>query len=115
LVIGAIEGGSEVQTWENFSRALHAALAVTADHGAIVLCTDLHCRPGPALQRLASEPDDDAARREILHDRPYDALAALLLLEARTRVEVFLLSGLGKKRSKIWGLATSPNPNRSFV
>jgi nickel-dependent lactate racemase len=112
LVIAGIEGGSEVQTWENFSRALHAALAVTADHGAIVLCTDLHCRPGPALQHLAGEPDDDAARRVILHDRSYDALAALLLLEARARVEVFLLSGLAEETVEDLGVGYITEPEQ---
>jgi nickel-dependent lactate racemase len=104
LVVAAIEGGDQVQTWEHFSRALYAALAVTADHGAIVLCTDLQCRPGPALQRLASESDDHVARREILRDRSFDALAALTLLDARSRVEVFLLSGLGEDTVEDLGL-----------
>ncbi len=104
LVIAGIEGGGEVQTWENFARALHAALAVVADDGAIVLCTDLRCHPGPALQRLAGESDDQTARREILRDRSRDAMAALLLLDARPRVQVYLMSGLEEEMVEELGL-----------
>ncbi|MCL4203049.1 MAG: DUF2088 domain-containing protein [Pirellulaceae bacterium] len=112
LVVATIEGASEVQTWENFGRALHAALPVIADHGAIVLCTDLRCGPGPALQRLASEPDDQVARREILRDRSHDALAALLLLDARSRVEVFLLSGLAEDTVEELGIGYVSGPEQ---
>ncbi len=104
LVIAAIEGGDQVQTWENVSRALHAALAVTADHGAIVLCTNLKRPPGPALQTLASHPDDSIARREILRVRSFDAAAALMLLDARPRVEVYLMSGLSEDTVEDLGL-----------
>jgi nickel-dependent lactate racemase len=112
LVVAAIEGDSEVQTWENFGRALHAALAVTADHGAIVLCTDLRCRPGPALQRLASESDDQVARHEILRDRSHDALAALLLLDGRSRVEIYLLSGLAEDTVEELGIGYVTGPEQ---
>lgn len=112
LVIAAIEGGEHVQTWENVSRALHAALAVTADHGAIVLCTDLKCPPGPALQHLASQPDDSIARREILRVRSFDAATALMLLDARTRVEVFLLSGLSQDTVEDLGLGYVIGPEQ---
>ena len=49
LVVASIEGGREEQTWDNFARALFAALAAVSDDGAIVLCTDLRCELGPAL------------------------------------------------------------------
>ncbi|MCH5373090.1 MAG: nickel-dependent lactate racemase [Planctomycetes bacterium] len=110
LVIAAIEGGREVQTWENFARALHAALAVVADQGAVVLCTDLRCPPGPALQRLGGEADDQTARREILRDRSHDALAALLLLDARPRVRVYLMSGLDEDVVEGLGVGYVRNP-----
>lgn len=112
LVVAAIEGGPHVQTWENVSRALHAALAVTADHGAIVLCTDLKRPPGPALQRLAGQPDDLIARREILRDRSFDAAAALMLLDARPRVDVFLLSGLSEDTVEDLGLGYVTGPEQ---
>jgi hypothetical protein len=110
LVVAAIEGGPEVQTWENFSRALYAALSVVEDDGAVVLCTDLQHRPGPALQRLVGEPDDETARREILRNGSYDAMAALLVLDARSRVQVYLMSGLDEESVEELGVGYVRSP-----
>jgi nickel-dependent lactate racemase len=97
LVVAAIEGGPQEQTWENFGRALSVALAAVEDEGAIVLCTDLQRAPGPALRRLAEAEDDPAALRHIRRERSPDAVSASLLLEARQRAQVFLLSGLDEE------------------
>ena len=94
IVIASIEGGQGQQTWDNFARALHAALYAVEDDGAIVLCTDLRCRPGPALQRLATREDGQALLRAIQRDRFPDAVSATLLVEALNRTTVYLLSGL---------------------
>ena len=94
LVVATIAGGREVQTWENFARALSAALAAVADDGVILLCTDLRCPTGPALQLLASLNDAPEAIREIRRARSPDAVSAALLVEARERTQVYLLSGL---------------------
>ncbi len=94
LVVATIAGGREVQTWENFARALSAALAAVADDGVILLCTDLRCPTGPALQLLASLNDAPEAIREIRRARSPDAVSAALLVEARDRAQVYLLSGL---------------------
>lgn len=101
LVVATIEGGPDQQTWDNFARALFSAARVVADEGTIVLCTDLECRPGPALQRLAAPgPDvrgqgqDDRVLRQIRRDRSADALSASLLIETRERARVCLLSRL---------------------
>ncbi len=94
LVVASIEGGREEQTWDNFARALFAALAAVSEDGAIVLCTDLRCAPGPALQRLSVPDDDQAILRDIRRDRSPDALSASLLMEARNRAKVYLMSGL---------------------
>lgn len=94
LVVATIEGGPQQQTWENFARALFAASRVVRDEGAIVLCTALACRPGPSLQRLLATDDVEAVLREIRRDRTDDALPASLLIEARRRTRVYLLSEL---------------------
>lgn len=94
LVVATIAGGREQQTWENFARALSAALAAVADDGVILLCTDLRCPTGPALQLLASLNDAPEAIREIRRARSPDAVSAALLVEARDRTQVYLLSGL---------------------
>jgi nickel-dependent lactate racemase len=94
LVVATIAGGREAQTWENFARALSAALSAVADDGVILLCTDLRCPTGPALQLLAGLNDAPEAIREIRRARSPDAVSAALLVEARERTQVYLLSGL---------------------
>jgi nickel-dependent lactate racemase len=94
LVVATIEGGREHQTWENLGRALFAASQAVDDGGAIVLCTNLDCKPGPALQRLTSMRDADSLLHELRRDRSSDATPAALLAEMRDRVQVYLLSGL---------------------
>jgi len=94
LVVATIEGGPEQQTWENFGRALFSASQVVNDGGAIVLCTDLNCRPGPGLQRLTGTRDYDSLIHELRRDRSSDATSAALLAEMRERVQVYLLSEL---------------------
>ncbi len=96
LVIAAIEGGDD-QNWEDFARALSAAMSAVADGGAILLCTDLHCLPGPALQALSAWNDDGAAAREIRRARSPDAVSAALLADALQRAQVYLLSGLDQE------------------
>ncbi len=94
LVVASLEGGRDEQTWDNFARALFAALAAVSDDGAIVLCTDLCCALGPALQRLTAMDDDQAILRDIRRDKSPDTVAASLLVEARNRAKVYLMSGL---------------------
>jgi nickel-dependent lactate racemase len=94
MVVATIEGGPEQQTWENFARALYAASQAVDDDGTIVLCTELHCPPGPSLRRLSALEDFETIRRQLRNDRTDDALSASLLLESRERRHVFLLSNL---------------------
>lgn len=94
LVVATIEGGPEQQTWDNFGRALFTASQAVSDGGAIVLCTNLACRPGPALQRLTSTGDMESLLHELRRDRSSDATPAALLAETRERVQVYLLSEL---------------------
>lgn len=94
LVVASIEGDQGEQTWDNLARALFAALAAVSDDGAIVLCTELRCEPGPALRRLAVPDDDEAILHDIRRARSPDAVCASLLMEARNRAMVYLMSGL---------------------
>jgi hypothetical protein len=94
LVLAAIGGRREQQTWENLARALSVALSVTEEDGSIVLCTDLRVQPGEALQRLAALDEEPQMLRKIRRARTPDAVAAWLLLEAAQRARVYLLSGL---------------------
>lgn len=94
LVVATIEGTDQQQSWTNFARALHVASQVVEDQGVIVLCTDLQCGPGPALQRLTSRADARNLVHELNRDRSVDAVSASLLVEARQRNHIYLLSGL---------------------
>ncbi len=94
FVVATIEGGRDDQTWENFGRALHAAQQVCAEKGTIVLCTEMTCRPGPSLKRLASFEENEKLIKRVRRDRSRDALPASLLLESRDSAHVYLLSGL---------------------
>lgn len=110
LVVAAIEGGPEQQTWENFARALHAARQVATDDAAIVLCTEISCRPGPALQRLSASRDLDRTLQEIRRDRTNDALSAALLAEVQQHANVYLLSGLNANTVEDLGMAFVETP-----
>jgi nickel-dependent lactate racemase len=94
LVVAAIDGDEDQQTWDSFARALSAAMQAAADGGVIVLLTSLACQVGPALVRLAEEHRTDVLQDELAQDRSVDAITASLLAEARDRFDVFLLSEL---------------------
>ncbi|QDU96981.1 lactate racemase domain-containing protein [Lignipirellula cremea] len=110
LVIAAIEGGSDQQTWENFGRALFAASQAVQDDGAIVICTDLETPPGPALQRLMGPGESDHSHADIRRDRSTDALSASLLADVLQRQHVYLLSKLDDDLVEEMGLAPIASP-----
>ncbi|MCU0958510.1 MAG: lactate racemase domain-containing protein [Pirellulaceae bacterium] len=94
LVVAGITGGRHEQSWENFGRALAAALQVCQDNGTIVLCTALNGGLGPALRCLARREDNGSLVRRLQQTRSEDALSATLLAQSRDRQHIFLLSGL---------------------
>ena len=104
LVVAAIEGGPDQQTWENFARALDAASHAVGEDGSVVLCTDLQCRPGPALQRLAGGDDEATLWRLLQRERSPDAIAAVLLAQVLQRTKVYLVSGLDSDTVEELGL-----------
>ena len=94
LVVAAIEGPAAEQTWENLGQALQAAGGFVEDDGAIAVCCDLSTRPGPAMQRLASESSRAESMRHVSRHRPIDALPAAQLAHVLDRNKVYLLSRL---------------------
>jgi nickel-dependent lactate racemase len=94
LVVAAIEGPQEQQTWENLGRALEAAGRLVEEGGAIAVCCELAARPGPAVGRLVGARSRGTAVRRILRDNPGDALPAAQLAHALERQHVYLLSRL---------------------
>jgi len=109
LVVATIEGGPEKQTWENFARALHAASGMVEVDGAIVLCSELECPPGPALQRLAVG-DEDQLYNDIQGLQANDVVAASTLLIAREQARVYLLSRLDSDTVEELGIGYVSEP-----
>jgi nickel-dependent lactate racemase len=105
LVVAAIEGGPEQQNWENFARALFAASECVAEGGTIVMCSDLQCRIGPALRRLATiEEGQERLQKALRHERSDDAPLALLLSQVMQQAKVYLLSGLNEDEVEDMGV-----------
>lgn len=94
LVVAAIEGGSEQQTWENVGRALAAAGRLVEDDGAIAICSEIASDPGPALAQLRTGGGREYVKQTIRRSHPPDALSAAQVLQALDRVRVYLLSRL---------------------
>ncbi len=94
LVVAAVDGDSEQQTWRNVGRALHAATEMVEDGGSVAVCCDLSTPPGAAMQRLIGAESRRAALRRIKKDRPEDALPAAQLARVLDHGKVYLLSRL---------------------
>lgn len=94
LVVAAIEGGSLQQTWQNFGRALAAAIPLVEEDGAIAVCCDLASKPGLGIQCLADAESREIALRIIRKSRPDDTLPVLQLARAQEKATVYLLSQL---------------------
>ncbi|HVC97510.1 MAG TPA: lactate racemase domain-containing protein [Pirellulales bacterium] len=105
LVVAAISGGPGQQTWDNVARALSAASRITADGGAVVLCTELATEPGPAICSLAQAEDLADAERQIRRASPPDAMAAVELARVLDQAKVYLLSRLDESIVADLGLA----------
>jgi nickel-dependent lactate racemase len=105
LVVAAIGGGPEQQTWTSVGRTLYTALNAVEDDGAIVICSQLRDRPGPALRHMARAETWEAARRALRRHSTADALAAAQLLKALQRVRVYLLSDLDESVVDELGMA----------
>lgn len=110
LVVATIEGQEDVQSWENFSRALHTAQQLCETGGTIVLCTDLATPPGPALRRLSQSEDKELLLKRLGNDRSADAISAWLLVDGRDTWHVFLLSQLDEATVESLGIGYVDTP-----
>jgi hypothetical protein len=105
LVLAAISGGAEQQTWENLAQALVAASKIVADGGAIALCTQLTMEPGRAVASLSQADDLEAAMKQIRREAPGDALSAIQLARAMEQAKIYLLSQLDESLVEDLGMA----------
>jgi nickel-dependent lactate racemase len=109
LVVAAITGGQDQQTWENFGRALYAASHAVSTDGAIALCTQIRRSPGPALRQLSGL--DDGQRRQYALERQtsFDAQTASLLAEMLESNRIYLLSELDGETVEDLGMVPVEN------
>ncbi|HVX12304.1 MAG TPA: lactate racemase domain-containing protein [Pirellulales bacterium] len=105
LVVASVSGGASQQTWENLARALSAASRVTADGGAIALCTQLSAEPGGAVNGLSQSDDLSLALKRIARDGQPDAAIAVQLARSMEQGKVYLLSRLDESLVEDLGLA----------
>jgi nickel-dependent lactate racemase len=105
LVVAAISGGPDQQTWENFGRALYAASQAVAENGAIALCTQIRRSPGPALRRLSGLDEPEKRQHVLAKQNSFDAQSASLLAELLDKKRVYLLSELDGETVEDVGLA----------
>jgi len=94
VVIVAVEGGRQEQTWSNLARVVAAARRAVVAGGVMVLCTEISELPGPALKRLGQQRDWDESLDWLTDVDSEDAHAAAQLALALREGSVFLLSHL---------------------
>ncbi len=104
LVVAAVTGGPDEQSWENFGRAVELASYAVEDDGSIVVCCDLHEPPGPCMQQLGSAEDHVAALSQIRELREYDAVPAAQIARAMEWAQICLLSSLSAEAVEGLGL-----------
>ncbi len=110
LVVAAVEGGPEAQTWENVGRALAAAERIVAEDGVIALCTELSSSPGPALRAVGRADDLEQSLRKLQAQQSADIPVAQQWARARSRARIYLLSGLREEQVERLGAAYVAGP-----
>lgn len=109
-VIALIDGGPAQQTWNSVARAIAAASPLVSHEGALIICTELSQRPGPALRKLNNpNRSEDALAKQLSSDASDDALAAAVLLESLESTHVYLLSNLPREVVESLGMSAIEN------
>jgi hypothetical protein len=111
LVVVAVEGGPEHQTWDSICRALATAAEVVEPGGAIAICSELDSPPGEALQILAGADNLNEAIHAIRRSPPADALPALQLASTIADHHVYLLSRLPSRDVEELGMVAVSHPD----
>lgn len=94
VVVAAIEGGPDQQTWESVARAVDAAAQVVNEDGAILVASELDEPLGPALSQLLSGRDPQDTADIVNGLTSHDAESTALILKAMQRAHLYLLSQL---------------------
>lgn len=110
LVLAAISGGAEQQTWENLAQALVVASKLVTEGGAIALCTQLTLEPGQAVASLSQVDDLEAAMKQIRREAAVDAVSAIQLARTLEQAKIYLLSQLDESLVDDLGMAPMTEP-----
>jgi nickel-dependent lactate racemase len=110
LVVAAVDGGAQEQTWDNVGRALAAAERIVADDGIIAVCTELQSAPGPALRAVGGIDDPELFRRKLREQQSEDLAVAQQWASARSHARIYLLSGLREEQVERLGAAYVAEP-----
>jgi nickel-dependent lactate racemase len=110
LVVAAIEGDDEQQTWDNVGRAIAAAQRIVSENGAIAICTELAKPPGPGIRAVGAAENLEQAQRWLQKQRPLDAPVAHHWATALDHTRLYLLSRLDEQQVEDTGAAHVSNP-----
>jgi hypothetical protein len=94
LVIGAMPGGADQQTWGNLARAVSACRRVVAREGAIAVCCELAEPPAGSFEALVDAVDFGDVTAELKRSHAADARPALVIAQALEHGAVYLRSDL---------------------
>jgi hypothetical protein len=126
LVIAALEGGSNQQTWQNLYRALEAASRIVNEDGAIVVCSELDSPlnemtlrsladhggdPGSLSSAAAIEGDEPGERPDVPETPSLDTVRPRRMIPALRDVSLFLLSGLNEQLVEDLGMVPITRPS----
>lgn len=104
LVVAALPGTSDQQTWEHLDHALAAAERVVSPSGSIALLCEISQKPRGALRRLRDADDLAEVERKLMRDEDASAGIALRLVQAIARGPVYLMSKLPKGEVESLGM-----------
>jgi nickel-dependent lactate racemase len=111
LVVAAIDGGAEQQTWENVGRALAAAERVVDDNGAIALCTELTRGPAGAVKVAAEAEVEESGHGNVRTNKAHRSPVADQWAQALRRGRLYLLSQLDEEKVENLGAAHISSPD----
>lgn len=104
-VIALVDGGPSQQSWDSLARVLATVSPLLRPDGALIVCTQLAHRPGPALRKLRQvDRGRGAVTRALASENSDDALAAAVLLESLATCHIYLLSDLPSEIVEALGL-----------
>ena len=111
LVVAAIDGDAQQQTWDNVGRAVTAAQRIVSENGVIAVCSELAEAPGPGVRTAGAAEGPEQAHRRLQKQKPADTAAAEKWAQAISRARVYLLSRLDEEQVERLGAAHVAGPD----